>query len=43
MSEVKHTQYQIVGALDEAIKNGTNKVVIPIERENELAWFCWSY
>lgn len=37
MSEVKHTQYQIVGALDEAIKNGTNKVVIPIERENELA------
>ena len=37
MSEVKHTQYQIVGALDEAIKNGTNKVVIPIERENVLA------
>lgn len=37
VSEVKHTQYQIVGALDEAIKNGTNKVVIPIERENELA------
>lgn len=37
MSEAKHTQYQIVGALDEAIKNGTNKVVIPIERENELA------
>lgn len=36
ISEVKHTQYQIVGALDEAIKNGTNKVVIPIERENEL-------
>ena len=36
MSEVKHTQYQIVGALDEAIKNGTNKVVIPIERDNEL-------
>lgn len=36
ISEVKHTQYQIVGALDEAIKNGTNKVVIPIERDNEL-------
>lgn len=37
MSEKKHHQYQIVGALDEAIQNGTNRVAIPIQRENELA------
>jgi len=36
MSEAKHHQFQIVGAIDEAIKNGTNRVAIPIERENEL-------
>lgn len=36
MSENKHHQFQIVGAIDEAIKNGTNRVAIPIERENEL-------
>jgi len=36
MSETKHHQFQIVGAIDEAIKNGTNRVAIPIERENEL-------
>jgi len=36
MSEQKHHQLQIVGAIDEAIKNGTNRVAIPIERQNEL-------
>lgn len=36
MTEKKFHQFQIVGALDEAIKNGTKRVVIPIERENEL-------
>ena len=37
MSEKKYNQFQIVGAIDEAIKNGTNRVAIPIERGNELA------
>lgn len=37
MTEKKFHQFQIVGAIDEAIKNGTKRVVIPIERENELA------
>jgi len=36
MSETKHHQFQIVGAINEAIKNGTNRVAIPIERQNEL-------
>ena len=36
MSEKKFHQYQIVASLDEAIKNGTNRVAIPIQRENEL-------
>ena len=36
MSEQKHHQYQIVEAIDQAIKNGTNRIAIPIERENEL-------
>ena len=37
MSEQKHHQFQIVGAIDEAIKTGTNRVAIPIQRQNELA------
>lgn len=37
MSEVKHTQYQIVSAINEALKEGINTVAIPIERQNELA------
>jgi hypothetical protein len=36
MSEKSHSQFQIVSAIDEAIKNGTNRVAIPIQRENEL-------
>ena len=36
MAPKKFHQYQIVASLDEAIKNGTNRVAIPIERENEL-------
>lgn len=36
MTEKKFHQFQIVGAIDEAIKNGTKRVVIPIERKNEL-------
>lgn len=36
MSPKKFHQYQIVASIDEAIKNGTKRVVIPIERENEL-------
>ena len=36
MSEQKHHQLQIVEAIDQAIKNGTNRIAIPIERENEL-------
>ena len=37
MSPKKYNQFQIVSAIDEAIKNGTNRVAIPIYRENELA------
>lgn len=37
MSDKKFHQYQIVGALDEAIQNGTNRIAIPIQRENELS------
>lgn len=37
MSEVKHHQFQIVGAIDEALKQGIDTVAIPIQRENELA------
>ena len=36
MSEKSHSQFQIVSAIDEAIKSGTNRVAIPIQRENEL-------
>ena len=36
MTPKKHHQFQIVSAIDEAIKNGTNRVAIPIQRENEL-------
>ena len=37
MSEIKHHQFQIVGAIDEALKQGIDTVAIPIQRENELA------
>ena len=37
MSEIKHHQFQIVGAIDDALKQGINTIVIPIQRENELA------
>ena len=37
MSEVKHHQFQIVGAINDAIKEGIDTVAIPIQRENELA------
>lgn len=37
MSELKHHQFQIVGAIDDAIKQGIDTVAIPIQRENELA------
>ena len=37
MSEVKHTQYQIVSAINDALKEGIDTVAIPIERQNELA------
>ena len=36
MSEVKHHQFQIVGAINDAIKEGIDTVAIPIQRENEL-------
>lgn len=36
MSEKKFHQYQIVAALDEAIKTGTNRIAIPIERSGSL-------
>lgn len=36
MSENKFHQYQIVAALDEAIKTGTNRVAIPIDRSGAL-------
>lgn len=36
MSELKHHQFQIVGAIDDAIKQGIDTVAIPIQRENEL-------
>lgn len=37
MSEIKHHQFQIVGAINDAIKEGIDTVAIPIQRENELA------
>ena len=37
MSEVKHHQFQIVGAINDAIKEGIDTIAIPIQRENELA------
>ena len=37
MSEIKHHQFQIVGAIDDALKQGIDTVAIPIQRENELA------
>jgi len=37
MTELKHNQFQIVGAIDEALKQGIDTVAIPIQRENELA------
>lgn len=36
MTELKHNQFQIVGAIDEALKQGIDTVAIPIQRENEL-------
>lgn len=36
ISEVKHHQFQIVGAINDAIKEGIDTVAIPIQRENEL-------
>ncbi len=36
MSEVKHHQFQIVGAINDAIKEGIDTIAIPIQRENEL-------
>ena len=36
MSEIKHHQFQIVGAINDAIKEGIDTVAIPIQRENEL-------
>lgn len=32
MSEIKHHQFQIVGALDDALKQGIDTIVIPIDR-----------
>lgn len=37
MSEIKHHQFQIVGAIDDALKQGIDTIAIPIQRENELA------
>lgn len=37
MSELKHHQFQIVGAINDAIKEGIDTIAIPIQRENELA------
>jgi len=37
MKPDKFHQLMIVDAINESIENGTNRVVIPIERENELA------
>jgi len=37
MKPEKFQQLMIVDAINESIENGTNRVVIPIERENELA------
>lgn len=36
MAEIKHHQFQIVGAIDDALKQGIDTVVIPIQREIEL-------
>lgn len=37
MSEVKHHQFQIVGAIDDALKQGIDTIVIPIDRaKNDL-------
>ena len=36
MSEIKHHQFQIVGAIDDALKQGIDTIAIPIQRENEL-------
>ena len=37
MAEIKHHQFQIVGAIDDALKQGIDTIAIPIQRENELA------
>jgi len=37
MKPEKFQQLMIVDAINESIENGTNRVVIPIQRENELA------
>lgn len=36
MAEIKHNQFQIVGAIDEALKQGIDTIVIPIQRQGEL-------
>ena len=36
MSEIKHHQFQIVGAIDDALKQGIDTIAIPIQREKEL-------
>jgi len=36
MNPVKYQQYQIVRTIDEAIKNGTNRIAIPIDRVGEM-------
>lgn len=33
MSEIKHHQFQIVGAIDDALKQGIDTIAIPIQRE----------
>lgn len=33
MAEIKHNQFQIVGAIDDALKQGIDTIAIPIQRE----------
>ena len=35
MAEIKHHQFQIVGAIDDALKQGIDTIAIPIQREGE--------
>lgn len=35
MAEVKHHQFQIVGAIDDALKQGIDTIAIPIQREGD--------